>query len=672
MSAPGSITRFLGYVAFELSLIQPLIPTYIHLLAAALFPIYTGSHASLSRPSSAAKPPKHKKGSTDTDEDEVAEETSQKMEGLSPADAIMFPLLAGTTLAGLYFFLKWLRDPTLLNKVLNWYFSGFGVLSVSRLLADSMGVVTSFLLPSRYVDEGVEWRVDAKHMATESVENDGETELNLRHSPLPGIAGRVSLPTSISNFFWTLRRLPSRKLRVQAYVRSMIEADLRIGIQGLTALGLSIAAVAYFNLLAKPWWLTNLLGFGFAYSALQFMSPTTFWTGTLILSSLFVYDIYFVFFTPLMVTVATKLDIPIKLLFPRPPGPDADPAKQSLSMLGLGDVVLPGMMIGLALRFDLYLFYLRKQSHQATVDAHTADIGAQENKPGAPDDSKQTVSKAKWHSATGCWGERFWIGQSHVYAGSQHMEGRIFPKTYFHASLRGYVVGMLVTLGVMQIAGHAQPALLYLVPGVLGSLWGTALLRGDLKEMWEYTEASEEEDEAAQGKEQSKTIESIFSLKRAEKTTKKLERALIEGDTSEHEKPGEQGTRDKSTNVLVAVIEARPQAEIPRRANGPTANNLKLPFTPDKDAKMRRNKHDIVFFSISLPAPPNATKHLAETAVMGDRHLSSLEDELKIASEGNLGPGSANTSSFTSRASSPRRRTTAPEQEPDEKRRRVE
>jgi minor histocompatibility antigen H13 len=53
----------------------------------------------------------------------------------------------------------------------------------------------------------------------------------------------------------------------------------------------------------------------------------------------------------------------------------------------------------------------------------------------------------------------------------------------------GYIIGMLTTLGVMGVFQHAQPALLYLDPAVLISLWGTALLRGELMEMWEFSEA---------------------------------------------------------------------------------------------------------------------------------------------------------------------------------------
>ena len=41
----------------------------------------------------------------------------------------------------------------------------------------------------------------------------------------------------------------------------------------------------------------------------------------------------------------------------------------------------------------------------------------------------------------------------------------------------------------MSVFQHAHPALLYLVPGVLISLWGTALVRGEVKEMWEFSEA---------------------------------------------------------------------------------------------------------------------------------------------------------------------------------------
>ena len=505
MAAPSPAIEFLGRVAYEFSLIQPYIPTYLHLLVSAFFPIYTGAHASLSRPSSAAKAPKRK---CDADEDEIDRpaEKSQRMEGLSPSDAILYPLLTGCMLAGLYFLIKWLQDPAILNKILNWYLSVFGILSITRLLSDSVTTLTSYAFPARYSYGGMVWEVKQKHRSASAKTHTkaSVTPPAHRSSPLPGLLSQLPLPRSITNGLWMLRGLLTQPVWVmEAYMSGVMDTKLGVGVQGLYSFLFAFAAVLYFNLVDKPWWLTNMLGFSFSYSALQLMSPTTFWTGTLVLTSLFFYDIYFVFFTPLMITVATKLDIPVKLLFPRPLGPDEDPAKKAMSMLGLGDIVLPGIMIGLALRFDLYLYYLKKQRTAKQVSSAVAEVSTdmektQDDAKSDDLDSAKGIVKATYFSATGGWGERFWLGQKI----SAEAEGGSFPKTYFHASVTGYIIGMLCTLGVMHVFQHGQPALLYLVPGVLISLWGTALARGELKTMWEYTEADEEETERLKSEKQ--------------------------------------------------------------------------------------------------------------------------------------------------------------------------
>ncbi len=57
-------------------------------------------------------------------------------------------------------------------------------------------------------------------------------------------------------------------------------------------------------------------------------------------TGLFFYDIYWVFFTPVMIGVAKNIDGPIKLMFQISKGAvDTDP---TFSILGLGDIVLPG------------------------------------------------------------------------------------------------------------------------------------------------------------------------------------------------------------------------------------------------------------------------------------------------------------------------------------------
>lgn len=533
MSDPGPVYELLGKLAFAFAEVQPLIPTYSHLLVSALFPIYAGAHSSLTRPSSAAKSKKAPK--TDDDEGYVSEEDEeddiQQMEGLSTRDAIIFPVMAGVTLTGLYFLIKWLQDPKLLNKILNAYFSLFGVLSVSRFITDGMDLVHSIVFPRRYIHGGVLYDVHshAKIAKPRVVKPAGQTA---RTSPLPGAFARIPLPDSAKTFLWTVRNVPKQKWTIKFFLRNVASARGHLGLHGVVGFVLAVAAVAYFNFVDKPWFLTNLMGFAFSYGALQLMSPTTFATGTLLLSALFFYDIYMVFFTPMMVTVAKSLDIPIKLVFPRPDIPSADPAKPPIkqhAMLGLGDVVLPGIMIGLALRFDLYMFYLRKQTKtKHSTTAKKAGTEAAE----APGEQQIRVSKAPYISVSNKWGEWFWARSAE----------QSFPKPYFKATMIGYVIGMLATLGVMQYANHAQPALLYLVPGVLITAWGTALVRGELKEMQEFSEAFEDDEEDLRH-------HSILSKERAMRAEKRLEKATrkyVEIDSDESSGEKRAGTEQKT------------------------------------------------------------------------------------------------------------------------------
>jgi minor histocompatibility antigen H13 len=458
--------------AFYFEQSKPMIPLYIHLIISALFPIVTGSFASLSRPSTAAKPSKKAKKSEDDDEDdEDEEEMEQKMEGLSPKDAIVLPITAGAVLGGLYWLIKqYGADP--INLILGWYFSGVGIFSVGKILNDAAALALSVLFPTYFAHKGKLYSVDGKER--KAITNGAEQES--RASPLPGVLGLIPLPRAVNSYLWTLRSAPTQKYAFVTYIKGVLDVNGPITLLNVAAGIASLAAISYNHFVDKPWWLTNLQGFAVSYTALQVMSPTTFATGSLILTGLFFYDIWAVFFTPLMVTVAKNLDQPIKLLFPRPdqPGAEGKPPVKSYSMLGLGDIVLPGLMIGLALRFDLHMYYLKKQKIAAKSAKGT--------------EKGDDVVKADYHNVTGLWGSRVWtfgLGKSAL---PQSLITAAFPKPYFVASLVGYVIGMIATLLVMSVWQHAQPALLYLVPGVLISIWSTGLVRGEVKQMWAYTE----------------------------------------------------------------------------------------------------------------------------------------------------------------------------------------
>lgn len=176
-----------------------------------------------------------------------------------------------------------------------------------------------------------------------------------------------------------------------------------------------------------------------------------------------------------MITVAKNIDAPIKLVFTSATG---------ASMLGLGDIVVPGMLMALALRFDLFQHYQRQIKLEPVELAAGTEV--------ATTTTQHRRIKAPYVDTRGQWGNRLWttpLGRLFpVREATEAIAATAFPKPYFYASIIGYAAGMVVTLTIMLVFNHGQPALLYLVPGVTGALWMTGLGRGELKEMWGYTE----------------------------------------------------------------------------------------------------------------------------------------------------------------------------------------
>lgn len=107
-------------------------------------------------------------------------------------------------------------------------------------------------------------------------------------------------------------------------------------------------------------WLTNnIIGILFCAFAIRNIFLGNFKVGCGLLVALFFYDIFWVFGTDVMVTVAKNIDGPIKLLFPKQPIVE-DPTKD-LSLLGLGDIVIPGIFVSLCLRYDFIRFWKKSE-----------------------------------------------------------------------------------------------------------------------------------------------------------------------------------------------------------------------------------------------------------------------------------------------------------------------
>ena len=162
-------------------------------------------------------------------------------------------------------------------------------------------------------------------------------------------------------------------------------------------------------------------------SAIQLMSLGTFQTGAILLGGLFFYDIFWVFGTNVMVSVAKNLEAPIKVLFPTD-FLEAGIFGTQHSMLGLGDIVIPGILIALLARFD------------------------------------------------------YSLGNG--------------KRTYFNIGLFSYVLGLFITMVVMNVFKHAQPALLYLVPTCLIIPFVAACINGDRAKLLAYEDYSGEKDKS--------------------------------------------------------------------------------------------------------------------------------------------------------------------------------
>lgn len=217
------------------------------------------------------------------------------------------------------------------------------------------------------------------------------------------------------------------------------------------ALAISGTLVVFY-LYFKSWIFNNVLATLMSINAIQLLFLGNFKNGFMMLIALFFYDIFFVFGTDVMLTVAKNIDAPIKVLFPT--DWSADPPK--FSLLGLGDIVIPGIFMAMCLRYDI----LRSLNVRAVNKLSEA---------GKADEVLQLLRKAV----------------------------QTAPRPYFNGCIIGYVIAIVTTVVVMLVFEHGQPALLYLVPACLGATLINAARFGELSSIWEFSEENFVDDDKA-------------------------------------------------------------------------------------------------------------------------------------------------------------------------------
>ncbi|XP_054153417.1 minor histocompatibility antigen H13-like [Oppia nitens] len=222
-------------------------------------------------------------------------ESGETPETMSHKDAAMFPLIASAALFGLYVFFK-LFSKEYINLLLTGYFFFLGVLALSHILSPIVNRLTPKAFP-----------IIPYHLIFDK-ESDDKSE-------------------------------------------SLI--DYRFDSRDFITLAIS-ASLGVWYLLKKHWIANNIFGLAFAVNGVELLHLNNVVTGCILLGGLFFYDVFWVFGTDVMVTVAKSFEAPIKLVFPQ------DFVEHGVNgthfaMLGLGDIVIPGIFIALLLRFDVSL-----------------------------------------------------------------------------------------------------------------------------------------------------------------------------------------------------------------------------------------------------------------------------------------------------------------------------
>ncbi|RPD59796.1 hypothetical protein L227DRAFT_575784 [Lentinus tigrinus ALCF2SS1-6] len=307
---------------------------------------------------------------------EPEEEEEEEVDRLSSQDAYLFPVIGSVVLFGLYLIVKYYGKEWI-TWLLQWYFTIAGVGSVGK----------SLISLSRWTVGDVRWKA-----------------------------------------------FDNIQLMVLKGPRELLSLSLRTPSLFLIPAG-SIPSVLYTfggNATRRSALLTDILALSFSHNALSLLKLDSFKTGCVLLSGLFLYDIWWVFGTEVMVKVATNLDVPIKLLWPKSV---TFATERGFTMLGLGDIVIPGMFVATALRYD-------------------------------------------YHRAS-----------------KQQSSSRVV-KTYFYGTLFAYAAGLTTTMSVMHFFRKAQPALLYLSPACIISFFLIALSRGELHDAWSWSDELEDNDKS--------------------------------------------------------------------------------------------------------------------------------------------------------------------------------
>lgn len=281
---------------------------YLSLMIMALVPILVGSFKSIKHQDAT-----HAK----------CRQTGEQAETMTDRDAAIFPLIASCALFGFYILIK--ISPDLVNLAVSGYFFLLGVVAIYRLIRNA----TFRIFPTKYNSIQYTFLFGSKNLNQSGTSSESSGRASRSGSSSPTESNQ-SIESDI---------VPDDLIVCTKFTPSDILAFALAG------------ALGVWYLWTKHWVANNAFGLAFALNGIELLPVNTMKIGCILLCGLFLYDVFWVFGTDVMVSVARKFDAPIKIVFPQDFLVSGFWGK-NFAMLGLGDIVIPGIFIAFLLRFD--------------------------------------------------------------------------------------------------------------------------------------------------------------------------------------------------------------------------------------------------------------------------------------------------------------------------------
>lgn len=172
---------------------------------------------------------------------------------------------------------------------------------------------------------------------------------------------------SVSSLYFCLsalfKKIPYGQCRFPCWNHAI---EVRLVLLLLFCIGLSVTWAVFRNEDSWAWILQNILGISFCLNFIKTLKMPNFKSCVILLGLLLLYDVFFVFITPfitksgesIMVEVATgpfesSEKLPVVFKVPRMEQSPATLCMRPFSLLGFGDIVVPGLLVAYCHRFDV-------------------------------------------------------------------------------------------------------------------------------------------------------------------------------------------------------------------------------------------------------------------------------------------------------------------------------